>query len=45
MSERPGRIIEEVSITLPRPREGLGIRNAPEFGQYSAQLSELMGVG
>ena len=45
MSERPGRIIKEVTITLPRPREGLGIRNAPEFGQYSAQLSELMGVG
>ena len=45
MSERPGRIIKEVPITLPRPREGLGIRNAPEFGQYSAQLSELMGVG
>tara|TARA_B100000470_G_C19722518_1_gene360704 strand:+ start:35 stop:820 length:786 start_codon:yes stop_codon:yes gene_type:complete len=45
MSERPGRIIEEVPITLPRPREGLSIRNTPEFGQYSAQLSELMGVG
>ncbi len=45
MSERPGRIIKEVPIALPRPRESLGIRNAPEFGRYSAQLSELMGVG
>jgi NitT/TauT family transport system ATP-binding protein len=44
MSERPGRIIEEVRIDLPRPRDPKTLPEVPEFGQYRVQLGELMGV-
>ena len=44
MSERPGRIIEEVRIDLPRPRDPKILPEVPEFGQYRVQLGELMGV-
>ena len=44
MSERPGRIVEDVRIRLPRPRDPRATREAPEFGNYVVQLSELMGV-
>jgi NitT/TauT family transport system ATP-binding protein len=41
MSASPGRIIEEIPITLPRPRE-LGIRNAPEFAEYRHRIWGLL---
>lgn len=44
MSTRPGRIIEDVRIDLPRPRSVKETRANPRFSQYVNQLSELMGV-
>ena len=44
MSPRPGRIIEDVRIDLPRPRSVKETRADPRFSRYVNQLSELMGV-
>ena len=44
LSERPGRLIEDVKIDLPRPRDPSDTREDPRFGDYVVQLSELMGV-
>ncbi|MCX7314435.1 MAG: ABC transporter ATP-binding protein [Alphaproteobacteria bacterium] len=44
MSPRPGRIIEDVRIDLPRPRAVKETRADPRFSRYVNQLSELMGV-
>ena len=44
MSERPGRIIEDIRIDLPRPRDPRKTKEAVEFGLYVAQLGYLMGV-
>lgn len=44
MSERPGTIVEDVRIDLPRPRDPSVTRENPAFGDYVVQLSKLMGV-
>ena len=44
MSPRPGRIVEDIRIDLPRPRDPKLVRENPEFGRYVVQLGELMGV-
>ena len=44
MSERPGTIIEDVYIDLPRPRDPSVTREDPAFGDYVVRLSKLMGV-
>ena len=44
MSDRPGTIIEEVAIDLPRPRDASRTRENPAFGDYLVRLSRLMGV-
>jgi len=44
MSERPGKIVEDISIDLPRPRDPRTTREDPAFGNYVVQLSEIMGV-
>lgn len=44
MSERPGTIIEDVRIDLPRPRDPSVTREDPGFGDYVVRLSKLMGV-
>jgi len=44
MSARPGRIIDDVRIDLPRPRSVKETRADPRFSAYVNQLSELMGV-
>lgn len=44
MSARPGRLVEEIAIDLPRPRHPSRTRQLPEFGRYEAQLGEIMGV-
>lgn len=41
MSGRPGRIIEDVTIDLPRPRDG-EVKGSPEFSRYHNQLWELL---
>ena len=44
MSERPGTIIEDVRIDLPRPRDPSVTREDSAFGDYVVRLSKLMGV-
>jgi NitT/TauT family transport system ATP-binding protein len=41
MSKRPGRILEEVAIPLPRPRR-LEVQETPAFGQLRAQVRRLI---
>ena len=44
MSERPGRIIEDLRIALRRPRDPAETKATPEFGRYVVSLQQLMGV-
>ena len=44
MSERPGRVIHDVRIDLPRPRQPDQVKSDPLYGHYVAELSRLMGV-
>ncbi len=44
MSERPGRIVEDIRIDLPRPRDPRATKESPAFGRYLVQLGQLMGV-
>lgn len=39
MSPRPGRIVADITIELPRPRK-LSMREASSFGRYVAQIRE-----
>jgi NitT/TauT family transport system ATP-binding protein len=43
-SPRPGRIIADIKIDLPRPRQLGQIRMSQEFNGYVLKLAELMGV-
>jgi NitT/TauT family transport system ATP-binding protein len=45
MSDRPGRIVEDIRIDLPRPRDPRITKALPAFGQYILDLNRLMGVG
>lgn len=42
MKPRPGRVVEEVVIDLPRPRT-LEMINTPEFGRIIAHIRDLLG--
>jgi len=44
MSERPGRIVEDVKIDLPRPRHARRTRELPQFNEYLLHLNHLLGV-
>ncbi len=44
MCGRPGRIVEQVTIDLPRPRDPATTRASKQFGDYVVRLSRLMGV-
>lgn len=44
MSDRPGRIIDDVRIDLPRPRSPQATKEDPAFGQYVVYLQKQMGV-
>ena len=44
MSDRPGRVIEDVRIDLPRPRDPRTTKGRPDFGGYVLNLGNLMGV-
>ncbi len=44
MSERPGHVLDDIAIDLPRPRDPRAAKLAPEFGRYVVQLGRLMGV-
>ncbi len=41
MSPRPGRIVADISIDLPRPR-GLDVKRSPEFHAYEDQIWHLI---
>lgn len=43
-SPRPGRIIAEIGIDLPRPRRMSEVRSSQPFNEYVVKLSQLMGV-
>jgi NitT/TauT family transport system ATP-binding protein len=45
MSGRPGRMVEDIVIDIPRPRDPRGTKQSPEFGAHVARLEQLMGVG
>lgn len=40
LDRHPGRIVEELTIDLPRPRH-LAVRETPEFGRYSAHIRQV----
>jgi NitT/TauT family transport system ATP-binding protein len=44
MSPRPGRIVEEIGIDLPRPRT-LDMINQEDFGRYARRIRGLLGTG
>jgi NitT/TauT family transport system ATP-binding protein len=44
MSGRPGRVLEDITIDMPRPRDPRRTKQALEFGQYVVRLEQLMGV-
>lgn len=44
MSERPGHVVHDVRIDLPRPRQPDQVKSDPLYGEYVSQLSRLMGV-
>ncbi|WP_238475167.1 ABC transporter ATP-binding protein [Sphingomonas cavernae] len=44
LSERPGRLIADLKIDLPRPRDPSITRDMPAFGDHVVELSRIMGV-
>ncbi|RDU96783.1 ABC transporter ATP-binding protein [Trinickia dinghuensis] len=44
MSERPGRVLHDMKIDLPHPRQPDTTRSDPRYGHYVAELSKMMGV-
>ncbi len=44
MSARPGKIVHDIRIDLPRPRRPETLKGEPRYGDYIAELSRLMGV-
>jgi NitT/TauT family transport system ATP-binding protein len=44
MSDRPGHIVEDLSILLPRPREPQATKAKAEFSRYVLRLNRLLGV-
>jgi NitT/TauT family transport system ATP-binding protein len=44
MSDRPGRILEDVPIGLPRPRDPQATKEHADFTRYVVHLQKLMGV-
>jgi NitT/TauT family transport system ATP-binding protein len=43
MSARPGRILADIPIDLPRPRE-LRVKRTPDFVRFADQVWELIAV-
>jgi NitT/TauT family transport system ATP-binding protein len=37
MTPRPGRLMDDVRVDLPRPRS-LDVINTPEFGEYARHI-------
>jgi NitT/TauT family transport system ATP-binding protein len=45
MGSRPGRILEEVRVSLPRPREADAVRASRQFGEMREHLWSLLSQG
>ena len=45
MSGRPGRVLDDITIDIPRPRDPRSTKQSAEFGAHVACLEQLMGVG
>jgi NitT/TauT family transport system ATP-binding protein len=45
MASRPGRIVEEVRVSLPRPREADAVRASRQFGEMREHLWSLLSQG
>jgi NitT/TauT family transport system ATP-binding protein len=45
MSPRPGRILEEVPVDFPRPREANAVRASRQFAQMREHLWSLLSQG
>jgi NitT/TauT family transport system ATP-binding protein len=43
MTPRPGRVVDDLRIDLPRPR-GLETMTTPEFGGYTRHIRALFNV-
>jgi NitT/TauT family transport system ATP-binding protein len=43
-SPRPGRIVEDIKIDLPRPRKVREVRSSRQFNDYVIRLGEIVGV-
>ncbi len=44
LSDRPGRLIEDVRIEIPHPRDPQSTKALPDFNNHVLHLSRLMGV-
>ncbi|MFI0485617.1 ABC transporter ATP-binding protein [Actinomadura sp. 9N215] len=44
MSQRPGAVVEDIRVDIPRPRDPATTRALPEFTETAQRLSRLMGV-
>ena len=44
MSERPGRVLADIAIDMPRPRDPRKTKLDPRFGEYVVRLGQYMGV-
>jgi NitT/TauT family transport system ATP-binding protein len=44
MSDRPGRMMEDLRIELPRPRDPHSTKGRPDFSRYVLHLGALMGI-
>jgi NitT/TauT family transport system ATP-binding protein len=44
MSDRPGQVIEDLRVDLPRPRDPSGTKSRPDFSRYVVHLGTLMGL-
>jgi NitT/TauT family transport system ATP-binding protein len=45
ISDRPGTIIEDLRIDLPRPRDPTATKGRPDFSRLVLHLGTLMGIG
>jgi NitT/TauT family transport system ATP-binding protein len=45
MSAAPGRILRDIPVPFPRPREIVALRGDPAYGRHVARIWDLLGLG